>query len=234
MKYAVIAAGQGSRLVSDGISVSKPLLEVNGEPLLQRLIALFMRHNAESIALIINEEMDDVKEFVTGLNLPIPLDLVVKSTPDSLHSFYELSVKIQHADKFCLTTVDPIFREEEFSSYISAFQSDDNNDALMAVTDFIDDEKPLYVKTDQNLNILGYENEYYANAQYVSGGIYCLNNKVLSLLPDVVKSGVTRMRGFQQAIIDAGLKAKAYPFSKIIDVDHASDRKKAEEFILNM
>ncbi len=67
MKYAVIAAGQGSRLVSDGISVSKPLLEVNGEPLLQRLIALFMRHNAESIALIINEEMDDVKEFVAEL-----------------------------------------------------------------------------------------------------------------------------------------------------------------------
>ena len=233
MKYAVIAAGQGSRLVADGISVSKPLLEINGKTLLERLISLFIKHDAESISLIINEEMTDVKEFVEQLNLSVPLDLVIKSTPDSLHSFYELSPYLRGTDKFCLTTVDPIFSEDEFSSYICAFQNDNKHDALMAVTDFIDDESPLYVKTDKDLNILGYANEYYSGAHYVSGGIYCLNNKVLDLLPDVVEKGITRMRGFQQAIIDAGLNAKAFPFSKIIDVDHASDREKAEDFLRN-
>lgn len=233
MKYAVIAAGQGSRLIADGISVSKPLLEINGEPLLERLISLFIRHDAERISLIINEEMTDVKNFVEQLNLPVPLDLIIKSTPDSLHSFYELSPYLKGTDKFCLTTVDPIFNEDEFSSYICEFQKDNKHDALMAVTDFIDDESPLYVETDEHLNILGYANEYYPGARYVSGGIYCLNNKVLELLPSVVKKGITRMRGFQQAIIDAGLNVKAFPFSKIIDVDHASDREKAEDFLKN-
>lgn len=231
MKYAVIAAGQGSRLVADGISVSKPLLEINGEPLLQRLFSLFIKYDAESIALIINEEMTDVRDFVTQLDLPVSLDLVIKSTPDSLHSFYELSPYLRGTDKFCLTTVDPIFNENEFSSYICEFQKDTKHDALMAVTDYIDDESPLYVKTDEGLNIVGYANEPYPGMRYVSGGIYCLNDKVLELLPGVVQQGITRMRGFQQAIIDAGLKVKAFPFSKIIDVDHASDREKAEDFL---
>ena len=43
--------------------------------------------------------------------------------------------------------------------------------------------------------------------------------------------GVKRMRGFQQYLVDAGLSLKAYPFSQIIDIDHASDINKAELFL---
>lgn len=231
MKYAIIAAGQGSRLLADGISVSKPLLEINGEPLLHRLISLFLRHDAESIALIINEEMSDVRTYVEQLDLPIPFEWIVKNTPDSLHSFYELLPLLKETDQLCLTTVDPIFYEKEFAAYIAAFQEEHSYDALMAVTDFIDDESPLYVKTDEHLNVLGYANAYYPGARYISGGIYCFRRNVLDLLPAVINQGVTRMRGFQQAIVDAGLPIKAFPFSKIIDVDHASDRDKAESFL---
>ena len=42
-----------------------------------------------------------------------------------MHSFYELSSYLQD-DKFCLTTVDTIFREEEFSTFIEAFKQSDN------------------------------------------------------------------------------------------------------------
>ena len=44
-------------------------------------------------------------------------------------------------------------------------------------------------------------------------------------------SGVSRMRNFQRALVDAGLKLKAYPIEKILDVDHAEDIKKAVDFI---
>ena len=39
-----------------------------------------------------------------------------------MHSFYELSPYLQD-DKFCLTTVDTIFREEEFSTFIENVQT---------------------------------------------------------------------------------------------------------------
>ena len=39
------------------------------------------------------------------------------------------------------------------------------------------------------------------------------------------------MRNFQRQLVKDGLRLKAYPFSKILDVDHASDIEKAETFL---
>lgn len=231
MKYALIAAGQGSRLVSEGIQAPKPLVEVGGVPLLSRLFRIFLDNDAESICIIINNEMTEVHDFLKQQQLPVPLNIVVKSTPDSFRSFHELTPYLRGEGKFCLTTVDPIFREEEFSSYIRTFCKDKENDALMAVTDYIDDERPLYVKTDSDLRITGYASESYDGFRYISGGIYCMNQKALSLLPAAIEAGVARMRGFQQYLVDVGMQMHAYPFSKIIDIDHAADIRKAELFL---
>ena len=43
--------------------------------------------------------------------------------------------------------------------------------------------------------------------------------------------GVSRMRNYQRRLVENGLKLKAYPFSKIIDVDHAGDIEKAAIFV---
>ncbi|MEG1563131.1 MAG: NTP transferase domain-containing protein [Bacteroides sp.] len=231
MKYALIAAGQGSRLVSEGIQVPKPLVRVGGVPLLARLLRILLTNDADSICIIINEEMEEVRQFLLQQQLPVPLHMVVKSTPDSFHSFYELMPYLKGEGGFCLTTVDPIFRESEFAAYIRAFRADESNDAFMAVTDFVDDERPLYVCTDSELRIKGYASEAYSGFRYISGGIYCLNQSALSLLPAALQAGVSRMRGFQQYLVEAGLQMCAYPFSKIIDIDHASDVVKAEHFL---
>lgn len=61
-----------------------------------------------------------------------------------------------------------------------------------------------------------------------------------NLLPDsdsgqdiarVYGKGMSRMRNFQRQLVADGLKLKAYPFTKILDVDHASDIVKAENFL---
>ena len=231
MKYALIAAGDGSRLLAEGVTQPKPLVEVHGESLLSRLFNIFINNDAESICIIINEKMVEVRTFLENVNLPIPLNIIVKTTPDSFHSFYELMPFLEGEGKFCLTTVDPIFYESEFANYIKCFNDNSDCDALMAVTDYIDDESPLYVKTNQSLDIIGYANYIYPEHKYISGGIYCMNQKALSLLPKAMTEGVKRMRGFQQYLVDAGLSLKAYPFSQIIDIDHASDINKAELFL---
>ena len=43
--------------------------------------------------------------------------------------------------------------------------------------------------------------------------------------------GMSRMRNFQRQLVADGLRLKAYPFSKILDVDHAGDIVKAEAFL---
>ena len=177
---------------------------------------------------IVNDEMKEVQAFLKGIRLPVPFHLHIRSTPSSMHSFYELS-RYLHSDRFCLTTVDTIFREEEFSGYIKAFQ-DSDTDGLMAVTDFVDDEKPLYVKTDKDMKILGFYDQT-EDSTYVSGGIYCLRSTAVDVLEKAISEGMSRMRNYQRRLVSEGLYLKAYPFAKIIDVDHAEDISKAEEFI---
>mgnify|MGYP003471896050 CR=1 FL=1 len=165
MNYAIIAAGEGSRLAQEGVAKPKPLVELCGEPMIGRLINLFTRCNAESISVIVNEQMTEVREYLEALKLEVPFQLVVKSTPSSMHSFYELS-RVMKPGRFCLTTVDTIFREEDFRKYIQAMEADLECDGMMAVTPYIDDEKPLYVQTDGDLNIT-------ASTPYT--GNYCLS-----------------------------------------------------------
>lgn len=229
MNYAIIAAGEGSRLAQEGVAKPKPLVDICGEPMIGRLINLFRRCNAESISIIVNEQMTEVREYLEGLALDVPFNLVVKSTPSSMHSFFELSSRIPKG-RFCLTTVDTIFREEDFRPYIEAMEASDC-DGMMAVTDFIDDEKPLYVETDPDLNITAFRDERYDGAHYISGGIYALNDKAIRVLEECIERGVARMRNFQRALVEAGLHLKAYPMGKILDVDHAGDISKAEAFI---
>ena len=148
-----------------------------------------------------------------------------------MHSFYELSHTLGD-DIFCLTTVDTIFREDEFSKYIDAFR-ESTEDGLFAVTNYIDDEKPLYVDTDENMMIKGFYDERPLRCNYISGGIYCLRNNSLPILKVSIEAGIFRLRNYQRQLVENGLKIKAWPFSKIIDVDHQEDILKAELFLTN-
>ena len=231
MEYAIIAAGEGSRLAQEGVAWPKPLVPVCGEPLLDRLCRIFAANGASRIHIIINEERDEVRRHVEGLQDRYPIRLLIKNTPSSMHSFHELAAGIT-ADRFCLTTVDPVFDEEEFSRYIGTFCNDTSLDAYMAVTDFIDDEKPLYVETDEEMRIRAFNDTHTGNSLYVSGGIYAFTQAVVPVLRQGIATGMSRMRNFQRALLTAGLRVKAHPFSCIIDIDHAADITKAESFLL--
>lgn len=230
MNYAIIAAGEGSRLVQEGVKYPKPLVRLNGVPMIKRLIDLFMRNNPTSLSIIVNEQMTEVREYLESLTLPVPLRLVVKSTPSSMHSFWEVSRAFEEG-KFCLTTVDTIFREDEFARYIEAFEADDSADGYMAVTSFIDDEKPLYIDVDASMDITAFRDAPFDGVRYISGGVYGLTAPALKVLAECMDRGISRMRNYQRALVDAGLRLKAWPFDKIVDVDHAGDIATAEAFI---
>ncbi|MCI5783193.1 MAG: NTP transferase domain-containing protein [Bacteroidales bacterium] len=230
MHFAIIAAGEGSRLAQEGVALPKPLVELNGCPMIRRLIDIFLGCGAESISIIVNEEMTAVKEYVQSLSLPVPLHLTVKSTPSSMHSFYEVSRTFE-SGKFILTTVDTIFRPDEFARYVAAFDADDKADGFMAVTSFIDDEKPLYIDVDDNMRITAFLDKMQPGIKFISGGIYGLTPPALKVLENCMEKGVSRMRNYQRALVEAGLNLRTYPFKKIVDVDHQADIATAEAFL---
>lgn len=253
MKYAIIAAGEGSRLAQEGITAPKPLVKVGGECLIDRLIRVFMANDAEEIVVICNNLTTLVQEHLDALERDgldgkkLPLRHIVKTTPSSMHSFFELS-KFLTDSPFVLTTVDTIFRENEFTDYIAAFQkalAEGKADGMMGVTDYIDDEKPLYVEASSPafsqgegageimcLKIVNFlDGDPEKKCKYISGGIYGLTPKAIDTLNRCMAEGQSRMRNFQRGLIADGLTLLAYPFSKVMDVDHASDVEKAEAFL---
>ena len=230
MNYAIIAAGEGSRLAQEGVAKPKPLVELQGEPMIGRLINIMLRCHAQSISIIVNEHMTEVREYLESLELPVPLNLVVKTTPSSMHSLWHLSRAIPQG-KFCLTTVDTIFREEDFKSYIDAFEADESHDGMWAVTPFVDDEKPLWVDVDDDMNITAFRDKPWEGAKYVSGGVYAMTDRAFTVLDNCIEQGISRMRNFQRALVDAGYLLQAYSIDKIVDVDHADDIVTAEAFL---
>ncbi len=216
MNFAIIAAGEGSRLQQEGVATPKPLVSLNGRPMIGRLIDIFVNCGAECISVIVNEQMTQVREYLEDLatRLPVELRLVVKSTPSSMHSFYEVSSVLPEG-RFILTTVDAIFHEGA------------DVDGLMAVTSYIDDEKPLYVDVDSQMRITAFNDTPSPEAKYISGGIYGLDRTAIGVLQKCIDGGVSRMRNFQRALVAAGFNLRAYDMGKIIDVDHQSDIEKA-------
>lgn len=234
MNFGIIAAGEGSRLVQEGVKYPKPLVRIQGKPMIGRLMDIFVACGAESISVIVNEQMTEVKNFLQeySKSLKCCFNLIVKTTPTSMHSFYELSSLMEGKGRFILTTVDTIFREDDFRKYVDAFVTAPADvDGMMAVTSYIDDEKPLYVATDSHDDITGFLDKPEEGVKYVSGGIYGLSGKSIPVLRKCIDEGVGRMRNYQRALVANGLRLRAYDMNKVLDVDHASDIDKAEKFL---
>lgn len=237
MHYAIIAAGEGSRLQQEGAKQPKPLIPVAGMPLLGRLVHIFSALGAESISVICNEQATEVIAYLEQLCIQFPLlHYLVQSTPSSMHSFFALS-KIIPAGRFCLTTVDTVFLPSQFTSFIEHCESLQGADGYFAVTPFVDDEKPLWVATTgEDCTVQGFydrESDIPSFAsRYVSGGIYCLDtHTAFPLLQTCLEQGQSRMRNYQRALLKAGLCIKACVFPKIMDIDHLDDVRKAEEWL---
>ncbi len=229
MKFAIIAAGEGSRLKKDGFTVPKPLVKINGIPMIKRLIDFAIKYNASSVNCIINRQSPELYEYLTKNDFGIELNLLVNSTPSSLHSLLALERYLKD-EPFLLTTADTIFKENDFKNFTSFINSEKNCDGILAVTDFIDDEKPLCVELNNNNEIIEFFDRK-DDHKFATAGIYYFSNNIFSLKEKVFSSNIFRLRNFLRLIIKNGFVLKAFRFNKVIDVDHKKDLLVAEEFL---
>ena len=231
MKFGIIAAGEGSRLSSEGIGIPKPLVEVGGEKLIDRLVRIFGNNGADEIDVICNGLTPLVQNHLQGMigSGMSKLKFTVKTTPSSMHSFYEIS-KYLSDDVYCVTTTDTVFSEQDFSAYVGRLRDGNGADGVFGITPYIDDESPLYVSVSDDRRILGFYDER-ADCQYVSAGIYGFRSSAINILEDCIAKGIMRMRSFQRALISGGRNLEAFVFPKVIDVDHISDIAKAEAML---
>ena len=229
MNLAIIGAGESSRIKAEGLKGSKHLIKINGESLIERIIRFAKQNGIKKVFCIINEQEPELKEFLLHSNFGIPLQLVVKSTPSSMHSLFALAPFLKK-ESFCLTTVDSVFTENEYSEFLSYSKFQDDIDGVLAVTRYIDDEKPLCVAMDEQDIIIKFSDSK-EGYNWATGGIYFFSPRIFDEVETALEKGILRLRNFLRLLISKGYVLKGFSFSKIIDVDHISDIVKAELFI---
>ncbi len=233
MEYAILAAGQGSRLSKEGVKESKPMIRILWQPMIERLIRLLVSCGAERVHVVTNPAMDDLNEHLAYLRdtegLPVSFRPIVSD-----NSFYSLSeAACDIKGKFIALTVDAIFPLDEFKDYIKAVETMPEGMALMALTRYVDDESPLYARlADDESEVIDYRygGEPFEGTPIVSAGIYGITDKIMDIAQrDQYPASTSDF----QRILAVGNDIKVVPFvmSKAFDVDHVSDLRSAEQFL---
>ncbi len=224
MHYAIIAAGDGSRLSEKG---PKPLVKPVDEALIERLLRIVCgRDDVENVTVVTNRRQPEVAEFVRSLSFPVVLDVIEAETGGAAYSMELVATKAP-----CVAmTVDAVFSPAAFNAFVDEFVGS-QRECLMAVTDFIDDEKPLYVVFGERGDVRAFSDA--ADSTWVSAGVYALGTRALAVLhaPDCTHGGC--LRNFQRQLLVAGVDVGAFDIGKTIDVDRPEDVAVARNFILN-
>jgi len=229
MKAGIIAAGKGERLVQGGISIPKPLLPILGEPMIGRAIRAAATLDVTSVACIVNELNPEVVDYLKQETWPIPLDIVVKTTPSSMESLFCLAPLLKE-EPFVLLTVDAIFSNDTLKDFVRKAHMIDRADGALAVTGFVDDEKPLWVKLDGHDKIVAMGNSA-RDGGYVTSGFYYFSPEIFSTIDDARRNNLNALRQFLGLLVKRGFSIYGIPVPKTLGVDHPKDIKQAEAFL---
>ncbi|MCM1309396.1 MAG: NTP transferase domain-containing protein [Bacteroides sp.] len=231
MHYAILAAGEGSRL---DMVAAKPLAPIQGQTLISRLLNIIARRpDTQQVVAVINSRKPEIESHLRGLNLPCELKVISTQTPSAAHTLQLALDHLPDDEQVIALTVDTVFLASEFNSYVDSFKSTVSADVLMGATRYADDEKPLYIEVGKESRIRAFRDFPLAGADHVSAGIYGISHRAKQALQRAISLGINGLREAQRSLLLQNLDVKAYEFSQVFDVDRPHDLLKAREFLIN-
>jgi NDP-sugar pyrophosphorylase family protein len=225
IKHAgIIAAGLGSRLPG----VVKPLVTVAGKPLCHWIVASLRRAGVERFTLLHNSAGWEVRRSLQAAYPEVRWTFLQADTASSWESFRLVSSAMAGcAPSFLLSTADALVPPAEAVSFAQKAAASDAA-AGLALTSFVDDEKPLYADIDA-AGIVTALGEKCVRKQYVTCGLYHMTTPVAKNMPEGHK--FPSLRRYLASLVDAGTKVAGFPLSKTLDVDRPEDVAQAEGFL---
>ena len=226
MRMGILAAGRGERLARAGISVPKPLVHVGGKPLIARMIEAGARLGASSVACVVNDLNPAVSEFIRRGAWPIPVDLVVMTTANSMESLFSLAPFLA-GGPFLLSTVDAVCGPGMLEGFVAEAAACADASGALALTRFVDDEKPLWAAIDERRRITQI-GDAARDSGYVTAGFYYLTPAAFGEIDRARRKKLNALRQFLAHLVDAGYALYGVPVGRTVDVDYPQDIEKAE------
>lgn len=229
----IIAAGQGSRLKRDGFSLPKPMVPVAGVPLIERVVSNFTTAGITRLQVIFNEEDRACAAFIQKRFPDLDIRCIVKTTRSSYESFWEVGQRVGPGLTL-MSTVDWICPEGAFRRFVDQALRQGSGQALgcsqacavLAVTPFVADEKPLWVTLDPSGRVSGIGGD---SGDVVTAGLYLVSSTIFAKAPH--PSTLGRLRDFLSWLVASGEPVYGVVMDQVIDLDRAEDLQLAETLV---
>jgi NDP-sugar pyrophosphorylase family protein len=221
LQGGIIAAGAGNRLRADGYRVSKPMVRVAGRPLMEHALDRFRAAGIRRLTIIINHECDDCRTWLDDHRGDLDLDLIVRTTPSSYASFQLVADRLDRAPAV-ITTIDSILATDDFQAYVMAAAGFPADALVLGVTDYVDDENPLWATLDTadgRIRQLGGQ-----GGSHVTAGLYVLPAR----RPAEPSAGFLRLRDYLTWLVAEGRPVYGVVLPRVFDIDRVRDIVAAE------
>ncbi len=233
MKHAgIIAAGLGERLQGTHPGTPKPLIEIAGRPLIDWVVDGLKDAGVERLTLLHNSRGDALRPHLKEKFPDLRWTFLRADTASSWETFRIVaSALAQQAESFMMSTVDALVSPEDsarFAREALAPWKETAPAAALALTRFVDDEKPLWAdaNADGRITALGPDA---ARKDAVTCGLYALTRAAAEAMPPL--SGHGRLREFWTALVQNKIPVRGIVLNKSLDVDRPEDIGAAEEFL---
>lgn len=229
MRVALIAAGLGERLRQAGFLEPKPLVPVAGQPLIDHVLGAVSAAGLCDVACIVNAKSRGIEEHCHTRWPQLQFQFVRRSTPSSMESLFTLS-SLLGSGRFLLLTVDAIFHPAVLQEFVCAASERIDAHAVLAVSSFVDDEKPLWVRiaSGGRISALGPEA---AGGGLVTAGFYVFDAVIFDEIDAARRLRLSALRQFLAHLLARGYRVYGERVPKTVDVDRPEDIRAAAAFI---
>jgi len=230
MHGLILAGGEGTRLSASGVPEAKALVPVGGIPQAVRLVRTLHRLGCTTVTVALREGVPDdalrAGPYPEG-DLP---SIVRCRTPSSLHTLVEGLRALPPGPVFC-TMVDTVMPLEDWTAAARGAGRElaGGADALLVVTGFVDDERPLYVHRDAGGRVTNI-GDAPSSPPCITGGVYVLAPRARTLASATLAEGHERMRSFLGRLAVSGARVAVHEVPRVIDLDHRRDLDAANQW----
>jgi NDP-sugar pyrophosphorylase family protein len=224
----IFAAGEGSRLQAAYPGMPKPMVPIFGKPLIEWTVKLLEAAGVEHVTILLNSKGKAAREHLKKAFPNLKFIFLVKDTRSSYESFRLVSQTLaMESEKFLLSAVDSLYNPADLRQLLQ-YSQDNAFDALLGVTDRIEDEKPLWADTDAAGRIVALGDKAKKKIT-ATNGLYCFTAQVAQEMPDPAR--YTALRQYLGELVHGGKTVYSALIADSVDVDDPADIKLAEEFL---
>lgn len=188
LKAVILAAGKGTRMGSLTASLPKPMVEVQGKPVLQHIIEGLRDHaHIQQFFVVVGYQGDVIKKhFGDGKNWKVSITYGVQTVQDGTGKAPELASQWIGRDRFLLTYGDILIDSHDYGYLNDKFKGD----GVIALKDGEDLSKGGAVVLDTEdwvIDLIEKSKQPPPNSYY-NGGIYIFTPRIFEYTAKLQKS----------------------------------------------